>query len=160
VINVADTSCCAISRPVSRRTGNCGLDRKWLKKAFLLFRCAAILFLSTAMSGADNKDKPDVPSIAAEAGPCSVEMTVTAESGKPVYAALIRVRVSYGFLGIRRVDLEVGTNAEGKAKFVGLPQDGERVLYFRAAKGGLKGAAVHSTAQDCDARHSIILRPR
>jgi hypothetical protein len=160
VISVADMSCCAISRPVSRPTGNCGLDRNWLKKAFLLFRCAAIIFLSTPMSGADNKDKPDVPSIDAEAGPCSVEMTVTSESGKPVYAALIRVRVLYGFLGIRRVDLEVGTNAEGKARFVGFPQDGERVLHFRAAKGGLKGDAVHSTAQNCDARHLIILRPR
>jgi hypothetical protein len=131
-----------------------------LKKAFLLFRCAAIIFLSTLMSGADSKNKQDVPSIDAEAGPCAVEMTVTDGSGKPVYAALIRVRVSYGFLGIRRVDLEVGTNAEGKAKFVGLPQDGERVLHFRAAKGGLKGDAVHSTAQNCDARHFIILRPR
>ena len=120
----------------------------------------AIIFLSTPVAGADNRSKQDVPSIDAEAGPCSVEMTVMDGSDEPVCAATIRVRVSYGFLGVRRVDLEIATNAEGKAKFVGLPQDGERILYFRATKGRLKGVAVHSTGQNCEARHLIVLRPR
>lgn len=125
-----------------------------------LFYCTTIIFLSAPLTGADYRSKPDVPFIDAEAGPCSVELTVMDGTDDPVYAATIRVRVSYGFLGVRRIDLEIGTNAEGKAKFVGLPQDGERVLYFRATKGRLKGVAVHSTAQNCEARHLIVLRPR
>jgi hypothetical protein len=125
-----------------------------------LLYCIAITFLSTPLGGADNKSKQGVPSLDAEAGPCSVEMTVMDGSDEPVYAATIRVRVSYGFLGVRRVDLEIGTNGEGKARFVGLPQDADRILYFRASKGGLKGVAAHSTGQNCEARHLIVLRRR
>ena len=124
-----------------------------------LFHCMAIIFLSTPVAGADNS-KQDVPSIDAEAGPWSVDDSHGWIRRAGLRELPIRVRVSYGFLGVRRVDLEIATNAEGKAKFVGLPQDGERILYFRATKGRLKGVAVHSTGQNCEARHLIVLRPR
>jgi hypothetical protein len=85
-------------------------------------------------------------------------MTVTDGASKPVYAATIRVHISHGFLRMRKTDLEIGTNVDGKAKFAGLPQRSDNLLYFRASKGQQKGVAVHSTAKNCDAQQLIVLR--
>jgi hypothetical protein len=101
-----------------------------------------------------------VPIIDANAGPCSVELTVTDITDKPVYAATVRVHISYGLTGMRKTDLEIGTNVDGKAKFVGLPQDSDELLYFRASKGRLIGRTVHSTEKECTAHAFIVLRRR
>ena len=42
-------------------------------------------------------------------------LQVTDLSGKPLYNAKIHVQIRYGFLGLRKLDLETGTNADGKA---------------------------------------------
>ena len=62
-----------------------------------------------------------VPVMDGGAGPCSLELTVNGIDGKPAYAATIKVHIAYGFAGIRRLDLEAGTNSDGKVKFTGLP---------------------------------------
>jgi hypothetical protein len=46
---------------------------------------------------------------------------VTDSTGKPIYNAKILVTISYGFMGKRKTDLEIGTNSDGKARFEGLP---------------------------------------
>src|SRR5438445_868812 len=55
-----------------------------------------------------------------EAGPCSVELTVTDAEGKPASAALINVHIAYGFAGFHKLDLSVYTNDQVKATFLGL----------------------------------------
>jgi hypothetical protein len=55
-----------------------------------------------------------VPAIDGGAGPCSIELTVRGMDGKPVYAPTVKVHIKYGFGGIRRLDLEAGTNSDGK----------------------------------------------
>ena len=67
--------------------------------------------LSRAQAPAPN-DK--VPVIEGGAGPCSLELTVRGADGKPVYAATVKVHIKYGFGGIRRLDLEAGTNSDGE----------------------------------------------
>jgi hypothetical protein len=58
--------------------------------------------------------------------------------GKPVYAATIKVHIKYGFGGMRRLDLEAGTNSDGKVKFAGLPDRVQRPpLEFHASKDQL-----------------------
>ena len=57
-----------------------------------------------------------VPVIDGGAGPCSLELTVTTVDGAAVYDATIKVHIAYGFAGIRRLDLQAGTNADGKVK--------------------------------------------
>jgi hypothetical protein len=57
----------------------------------------------------------------AKQGLCSVDLTVT-NDGKPVAAADVKVHISYGFAGIRRLELEAYTGNEGKVKFTGLPR--------------------------------------
>jgi len=55
------------------------------------------------------------------AGPSSLELTVTGTDGKAaLYAAAVTAHITYCFGGIRRLDLETGTNSDGKVKFTGL----------------------------------------
>lgn len=93
------------------------------------------------------------------AGPCSLELTVTTSDSKPVYAATVKVHIAYGFAGIRKLDLEAGTNADGKVKFTGLPSRVRRPpLEFQATKGQLVGMATYNPDAECKARHDIILQ--
>jgi hypothetical protein len=55
-----------------------------------------------------------VPVIQGGAGPCSLELTVMGADGKPAYAATVKVHIAYGFGGMRRLDLEEGTNSDGE----------------------------------------------
>jgi hypothetical protein len=92
------------------------------------------------------------------AGPCSLELTVTDGQAKGVYAATVKVHMAYGFGGIRKLDLEAGTNSDGKVLFKGLPAKVHNPpLEFRAAKDDLTGLATYNPATECQARHDIVL---
>lgn len=124
-----------------------------------------LLLLGLMISGVPRArgqaQKPrDIPVEDAEAGPCSVEITVTDLAAKPVYAATIRVHISRGTLGVRKTDLEVRTDTSGRARFVGLSQESDEVLYIRASKARTIGNALVSPTKNCDAKSLIILRPR
>jgi hypothetical protein len=93
-----------------------------------------------------------------EAGPCSLELTVLDADAKPVYAATIKVHIAYGFAGARRLDLEAGTNSEGKVKFTGLPARVKRPpLEFRASKDELTGTTTFDPSSECQAQRQIRL---
>lgn len=100
-----------------------------------------------------------VPIMDGGAGSCSLELTVSGPDSKPVYAAIIKVHIAYGFGGIRKLDLEAGTNSEGKVKFTGLPARVHRPpLEFRASKDDLEGVAAYDPSAECEAKHDIPLR--
>jgi hypothetical protein len=117
----------------------------------------------TAASHASPAAQPaqKVPVMDGDAGPCSLELTVTDSDGKPVYAATIKVHMAYGFAGIRRLDLEAGTNSDGKVKFIGLPSRVHRPpLEFHASKDELVGMASYDPAEECQAKHDISMEKR
>jgi len=92
------------------------------------------------------------------AGPCSVDLTLTDTDAKPVYAATIKVHIAYGFAGIRRLDLEAGTNSDGKVKFIGLPRRvHQSPLEFRASKDDLQGISTVDPSSECQASRTISL---
>jgi hypothetical protein len=100
----------------------------------------------------------EVPAIDGGIGPCSIDLTVTDGYAKPVYAATVKVHITYGFGGIRKLDLEAGTNSDGKVKFKGLPVKVRNPpLEFHASKDDLTGLASYNPATECQARHDIIL---
>jgi hypothetical protein len=102
----------------------------------------------------------ETPIMDGGAGPCSLELTVTAD-GKPIYAANIKVHIVYGFAGIRRLDLEAYTNEQGKVKFNGLPDRVKKPpLQFRASKGELAGIATYDPQTECHASHDIPLNQK
>ena len=115
---------------------------------------AAPLF-SEAQAQAPNEK---VPVMQGGAGPCSLELTVLGGDGKPVYAATVKVHIAYGFGGMRKLDLEAGTNSDGKVKFAGLPARVQRPpLEFHGSKDELEGVASFDPSTECEARHDITL---
>src|SRR5450755_4606062 len=111
--------------------------------------------LSLAQAPAPNEK---VPVMDGGAGPCSLELTVRGADGKPVYAATVKVHIKYGFGGMRKLDLEAGTNADGKVKFAGLPDRVQRPpLEFQASKDELAGDATFDPSAECQAKRDITL---
>jgi len=93
------------------------------------------------------------------AGPCSIELTATAADGKPAYAATVKVHIAYGFGGFHRLDLEAGTNADGKVRFIGLPSRVRQPpLEFRASKDQLAGVTTYDPSQECQAKRDLVLK--
>ena len=105
-----------------------------------------------------NQQTQKIPVIDGAAGPCSLELTVTTSDAKPVYAATVKVHITYGFAGLHKLDLEAGTSADGKVKFTGLPSRVHRPpLEFQASKDQLAGTATYNPDAECQAKHDIIL---
>lgn len=99
-----------------------------------------------------------IPVIDGNAGPCSVEFRVTNTKGAPVYNAKVAVRVAYGFTGMRKLDLEVGTNSDGRARFTGLPNKVKAgTLLFRATQGNLSGTTYYNPTTNCNAHQDIVV---
>ena len=93
------------------------------------------------------------------AGPCSLDLTVTGADGKPAYAATVKVHIEYGFGGFHKLDLEAGTNSDGKVKFTGLPARVHRPpLEFHALKDNFEGTATYDPSAECQAKHDIALQ--
>ena len=118
----------------------------------------SILGAVALLSAQGQSHNEKVPSMDGGAGPCSLELTLIGADGKPVYAATLKVHITYGFGGIRRLDLEAGTNSEGKVKFTGLPSRVHRPpLEFRASKDEYEGVAAYDPSAECQAKHDITL---
>jgi hypothetical protein len=82
---------------------------------------ALAFFLLLALGGQPQTAEVPVPTVDADLGPCSVDFTVTDQKFHPLYNAQIRVHFKYGFWGMKRMDLQIGTNSAGKARVKGLP---------------------------------------
>lgn len=116
-----------------------------------------ILLLTVAPLFAQKAADPhSVPAVDADLGPCSADFTIIDTDGKPVYNAKIDVRVSYG--RFHRMDLEVGTNIDGKARFTGLPENPKHGFLFQASEGDRAGNAFQDPSSRCKADFSITLR--
>lgn len=139
----------------------------FLHSAFLVTGVAALLCAAQTQSnqqtaspviGQDAQLAHQVPVMDGGAGPCSLALTVMTADGKPVYAATVHVHIAYGFAGMRRLDLDAGTNADGKVKFIGLPSRVHRPpLEFHAFKNRMVGVAADDPAFECQAKHDIVL---
>jgi hypothetical protein len=95
--------------------------------------------------------------INARLGSCSADFTVTDPDGRPVYAALIHVRIRYGFMSFKRMDLEVGTDSGGRARVEGLPAKAMPLTYD-ISKGDKKATAAQDLSATCPARFEIGLK--
>jgi hypothetical protein len=116
---------------------------------------AAVPLLSEAQAQSHNEK---VPVIQGGAGPCSIELTVMGADGKPAYAATVKVHIAYGFGGMRKLDLEAGTNSDGKVKFAGLPARVQRPpLELHALKDEFEGVATYDPSTECQVKHDITL---
>jgi hypothetical protein len=123
-----------------------------------MLRVLCCIVVALPMLAPAQAQSENVPVIQGGAGPCSTELTVTGVDGKPVYAATVKVHIKYGFGGMRRLDLEAGTNSDGKVKFAGLPDRVQRPpLEFHASKDELEGVASVDPSSECQAKREIAL---
>lgn len=118
---------------------------------------AFMLALTMAGAQAPDSPKPDLATITARLGMCTADFTVTDADGKPVYAATVHVRIRYGLLGLKRMDLEVGTNSEGKARVEGLPLGGRRLVYD-VSKATRKATVEQDLTTNCHGMYTVALK--
>ena len=107
---------------------------------------------------AQTPDPHSIPAVDAAIGPCGADFTINDTDNKPVYAAKVKVRIAYGFMTVRKLDLEVGTNVDGKARFTGLPDRLKHGLYFEASEGDRTANAFDDPAKTCQAQFTLTLR--
>ena len=112
----------------------------------------------TAPALAQTPDPKSIPVIDGGLGPCTADFTITDTDSKPIYLAKIKVHIAYGFMSTRKLDLEVSTNVEGKARFTGLPDRTKRGLFFEANEGDRAGNAFNDPSKTCQAQFAIALR--
>lgn len=99
---------------------------------------------------------PDLAVISARLGNCAADFVIKDVDGQPVYAAIVHVRIRYGFLGIKRMDLEVGTDSAGKARVEGLP-DKVKPMTFDVQKGDTEALVEQTHLSPCEATYEVFL---
>lgn len=119
----------------------------------MFFTIALVAALAVLQASAPQ----EVPVLKANLGDCAADFTVRGADGQPVYNATIHVRVRYGFLSVKRSDLEIGTNADGKARIEGLPSKA-RPLAYDISKDNQKGAVTQDVEQMCQATFDVALK--
>jgi hypothetical protein len=117
-----------------------------------------LLALLLTPAFAQTPDPHSIPSVDAGIGPCTADFTITDTDNKPIYAAKVKVHISYGFAGARKLDLEVGTNVDGKARFTSLPDRIKHGLFFEASEADRTGNAFDDPTKTCQAQFTIALR--
>ncbi len=119
----------------------------------------AVLFFVHFAPGENPANQQKVPVIDGGVGPCSLELTVNGSDQKPVYNATVKVHISYGFAGARRLDLQAGTGSDGKVKFSGLPSRVHHPpLEFQATKDDLQGSVEFDPILECHGQREIALQ--
>jgi hypothetical protein len=98
-----------------------------------------------------------VPEISGNLGGCSVEVRVIDSAGKPVYGAQVSVHIRYGFGGFHRLDLQIGTNTDGLARFVGLTERARMPLSFYADYHGRETVVPVDLRQNCHQKQDAAI---
>ena len=137
------------------------MQKKRFRKRTPAWALLALAISASAFSQTNPAPDPKaVPVIDGAIGPCSADFTITDAAGAPVYAAKIKVHIAYRFGSFHKLDLELGTNAEGEARFIGLPDRIKHGLYFYASEGDRTGEAFDDPANTCKAQFTIALQKK
>ena len=116
----------------------------------------AVLILASYLFA---QQAPPVPVVDGELGSCYADFKVTDANGAPVYNASIHVLIRHGFLSKRKLELQVGTNSDGKARVAGSPSEIKRIPVFAVSAGGVTKKIEHDPATNCHAYYDVQLTP-
>ena len=125
------------------------------KKQSIRFLSAIILLSPCALVLANNST--EVPVVDGGIGPCRADFTVKDEAGKPIYDAKIKVTLRWGFFNKRKMDLEIGTNGDGKARIIGLPDSPKKPLEFQIKSGTVTKSIEDDPSANCTAVYEVTL---
>jgi len=99
-----------------------------------------------------------IPQVNADIGPCTADFTVRQGVNQPLYNAQISVKIAYGFMGMKKMDLKIGTDSEGKARFVGLPEKVHNPpLDFVVQAKGLTKTVHYWPSAKCRAQYAVVM---
>ena len=135
------------------------LQRDWLMAVLVsgLLAGPASFAQDAPASQTNQPEGAAAPVLDVDAGPCIADFTVRDASGQGVYDAKITMHIEYGFLGMRKLDINLGTNHEGKATIEGLPDKFRRPAEFKIAQGGREKTVPYDPTTQCYARHQVVL---
>jgi hypothetical protein len=102
---------------------------------FSLLVASSLICLGSSMRAQTASPATSPAEISADLGNCSALITVTGIDSNPVYAARIATRVQYGLMGVKKLDLEAFTGADGKVKISRLPGALKKPMYIHINKG-------------------------
>ncbi len=118
---------------------------------------SAIVFLAPSALLLANNNSTDVPVVDGGIGTCRADFTVKDEAGKPIYDAKIKVTLRWGFFNKRKLDLEIGTNGDGKARVIGLPDSPKKPLEFQIKSGTITKSIEDDPSANCTAVYEVTL---
>lgn len=121
---------------------------------FALVGAALCFFLAGEVRAGQ---EPVIPSVNGSVGTCSALFTVLDASKKPIYDAKINVTIRYGFAGLHKTALQVGTNSDGKARVIGLPEKAKKPLEFRIHSGELSKTVMIDSSEKCESSVEVVL---
>lgn len=122
------------------------------------FLAAVVFGLAFAGVASARSQAAEVPTVNADIGACSADFTVSQRLNHPLFNAQITVKISYGFLGTKKMDLQIGTNSEGKARFEGLPSKVHNPpLRFTIKHNGWTKTVDYWPRVRCHAKYAVIM---
>ena len=135
----------------------CVMIRKRRACNFVKIQLICLLFLTACVPGFGFQ-KQVVPVVDGHLGSCSAKFTVLDKDKVPVYDAKIDVELRHGFLGLKRMSLQVGTNSDGEARVAGLPDKSGKTYTFEITSGSLSRTVTMNTSLDgCKAEFEVVL---
>jgi hypothetical protein len=122
---------------------------------FLLFNLA-IFYPQTGIA----QSAPAAPptEISADLGTCSALITVTGTDSKPLYNAKVTTRIRYGLMGVKKLDLETYTSANGQVKIVKLPEVLKKRMYIEISKDEKLETVEFKPEERCRATFDVKLK--
>ena len=112
---------------------------------------------NNSQNNAQSNPAEKVPEISGNLGGCSVLIRVIDSKGKPVYGANVSVHIRYGFGGFHRLDLQIGTNTDGLARFVGLSERARMPLSFYADYHGRQTVVPVDLRSNCHQKQDAAI---
>lgn len=114
--------------------------------------------LALAVSATAQEKKQEIPNVDAGIGPCRVEFLVNDANTKPVYNAKISTLIRYSTFGVKKMELEVGTNSEGYARMSGLPSLPKYNFVFTISKDDKSTESEYNSLAGCNQKVMIVLK--
>jgi hypothetical protein len=100
----------------------------------------------------------DSPEISADLGSCSADFHVMDGEGKPIYNARIHTLIRSGAFAIRKLDLEIRTDSDGRASIINLPEVPKRPITFDVSHDAKSSSVAFEPDKQCKAKYEVGLK--
>jgi hypothetical protein len=83
---------------------------------------------------------------------------VTGPDSKPIYGAKITTRIQYGLFGVKKLDLEAYSGADGRIKITNLPELLKKPMYIYIVKDDKQEIEEFKPEVHCRAIFNVQLK--